>query len=86
MIEFISTLVIASLSYSQYRQYGAIADLHTFQVTAAHALGFPVFTSHLLATDLNTETITVSLDYTLQVLHINKVFDHSVLLCHNWYS
>jgi hypothetical protein len=36
--------------------YNAIADLHTFQSTVAHALGFPVFTSRLLATDLNTET------------------------------
>jgi hypothetical protein len=33
----------------------AIADLHTFQFTAAHALGFSVFTSRLLATDLSTE-------------------------------
>jgi hypothetical protein len=29
-----------------------------FQFTVAHAVGFPVFTSRLLATDLNTETIT----------------------------
>jgi hypothetical protein len=48
-------------------QYSAIADLHTFQFTVAQALGFPVVTSRLLATDLNTETTTVSLDYTLQV-------------------
>jgi hypothetical protein len=53
-------------------KYSAIADLHTFQFTVAHALGFPVFTIRLLATDLNTETVTVSLRYTLQVLHINK--------------
>jgi hypothetical protein len=39
-------------------KYSAIADFHTFQFTVAHALGFPVFTSRLLATDLNTETIT----------------------------
>jgi hypothetical protein len=50
-------------------KYSAIADLHTFHFTVAHALGFSVFTSRFLATDLNTETITISLDYTLQVLH-----------------
>jgi hypothetical protein len=43
-----------------YRQYGAIADLHHLQYTVAHALGFFLFTSRLLAMDLNTETTTVS--------------------------
>jgi hypothetical protein len=38
-------------------KYSAIADLH-FPFTVAHSLGFPVFTSRLLATDLITETIT----------------------------
>jgi hypothetical protein len=52
MIGFISTLVKVTLKYS------AIADLHTFQFTVAHALGFPVFTSRLLGTYLNTETST----------------------------
>jgi hypothetical protein len=37
-----------------YKQYSAITDLHTFQFTAAHALGFSVSTSRILATDLNT--------------------------------
>jgi hypothetical protein len=32
--------------------------IYTFQFTAAHTLGFSVSTSRLLATDLNTETIT----------------------------
>jgi hypothetical protein len=41
-----------------YKQYSAIADIHTFQFTVAHALQFSVFTSPILATDLNTETIT----------------------------
>jgi hypothetical protein len=36
-----------------YRQYSAIAILHTSQFTAAHALGFSVFTSRILATDLS---------------------------------
>jgi hypothetical protein len=55
MIGFISTSVTVSLSYSQY---STIADLHTFQFTVAHTLGFSVFNSNLPATDLNTETST----------------------------
>jgi hypothetical protein len=55
MIGFISTSVTL---YLNYNQYSAIADLHTFQFTVSHALGFSVFTSRLLATDLNTETST----------------------------
>jgi hypothetical protein len=34
-------------------QYSAIAILHTFQFTVTHALGFSVFTSRILATDLS---------------------------------
>jgi hypothetical protein len=36
-----------------YRQYSAIAILHTLQFIVAHALGFSVFTSRILATDLS---------------------------------
>jgi hypothetical protein len=36
-----------------YRQYCAIAILHTFQFAVTHALGFSVFTSRILATDLS---------------------------------
>jgi hypothetical protein len=43
-----------------YRQYSAIADLHYLQHTVAHALGFSLSTSRLLATDLDTQTTTVS--------------------------
>jgi hypothetical protein len=32
--------------------YSAIADLHTLQSTVTHALGFSVFTSRILATNL----------------------------------
>jgi hypothetical protein len=53
MIGFISTLVTMSPNYNQY---SSISDLHIFQLTVAHALGFPVSTSRLMATDLNTET------------------------------
>jgi hypothetical protein len=33
--------------------FSAIAILYTFQLTITHALGFPVFTSRILATDLS---------------------------------
>jgi hypothetical protein len=36
----------------------ALSLIYTFQFTVAHALGFSVFTSRLLATYLNTETST----------------------------
>jgi hypothetical protein len=36
-----------------YRQYSAITILHTLQFTVAHILGFSVFTSRILATDLS---------------------------------
>jgi hypothetical protein len=49
MIGFIGTLVTISLNDNQY---SAIADLHNLQFTTAHALGFSVFTSHLLVTEL----------------------------------
>jgi hypothetical protein len=39
-------------------KYSAIADLHAFQFTVAHALEFSVSTSRLLATDLSTEIST----------------------------
>jgi hypothetical protein len=64
MIRFIgirlqSLLITINTSLSQY--------LHNLQFTAAHALGFLVFTSGLLATDLSTGTIKVSPNYTLPI-------------------
>jgi hypothetical protein len=55
-----------------YNQYSAIAVLHTFQFTVAHALRFSVSTSRLLATDFNTGTITSN--------H-SEVFFDQILLC-----
>jgi hypothetical protein len=55
MIEFIGTSVTSSLNHTYY---SAIADLHNLKFTVAHALGYFVFTSRLLATDLNTKTST----------------------------
>jgi hypothetical protein len=36
-----------------YKQYSAIAVVHTLRLTVAHALGFSVFTSRILATGLS---------------------------------
>jgi hypothetical protein len=51
MIGFIYTIYI--YTFRDYRQYNAIAILHTFQFTVTNALGFSVLTSRILATDLS---------------------------------
>jgi hypothetical protein len=59
MFGLIGTFVTHALLITlKYLQYSAIADLLIFQFTAAHALGFSVFTNSLLATNFNTETVT----------------------------
>jgi hypothetical protein len=61
MIGFISSYVTHVLLVTlTHRQYSTIAHLHHLQITVAHALGFPVSISRLLATVLITQTITVS--------------------------
>jgi hypothetical protein len=50
MIGFIAPCIFTT---RDYRQYSALAILHTLQFTVAHALGFSVFTSRNLATDLS---------------------------------
>jgi hypothetical protein len=71
MIGFISSWVTHSLLITRtHRQYSAITQLHTLQFTIAHTLGFSLSTIHLLAIDLDTGIITVSLNHTLQILHI----------------
>jgi hypothetical protein len=55
MIGFISTLVTSSLNHTSIQRYRQFTQ---FPITVEHALGFPVFTSRLLATDLKTETST----------------------------
>jgi hypothetical protein len=55
------------------RNYSAIPDFHNFQITTAPAKHFPaccVFISRSLTTDFNKGTITVSLNYVLQISHI----------------
>jgi hypothetical protein len=54
MIGFIGTSVTIALNYNQY---GAITDLHNLQFTVTHALGFSVFTSRTLATELKTVSL-----------------------------
>jgi hypothetical protein len=44
--------------FLKYNQYSPIADLHTFRFTVVYELGFSVSNSRILATDLNTATIT----------------------------
>jgi hypothetical protein len=61
MIGFISSWVPDSpLITLIHRQYSAVAHLHHLHFTVAHALGFSVSASRLLATDLNIGIITVS--------------------------
>jgi hypothetical protein len=48
MFGFIGTLH----STRDYSNYSATADLCSLQVTVTHALGFAIFTSRILATDV----------------------------------
>jgi hypothetical protein len=50
VLDWISDLLTAYTHHSEL--HSAIADLHTLQFTVTHALGFSVFTSRVLATDL----------------------------------
>jgi hypothetical protein len=47
--KFIATSVTFSLNHNQY---SAIADLHNLQFTVTHALGFSVFSSRTLVTEI----------------------------------
>jgi hypothetical protein len=51
-IGWLDSLTPYTFTTRDYSQYRAIADLHTLQVTVTHALGFSVFTSRIVATDL----------------------------------
>jgi hypothetical protein len=70
MVGFISTLVTNCLITLQY---SAIPDLHNLQFSIAHALGLSVFTSRLLAPDLNIETSS-SNHYEVSLLYILQSF------------
>jgi hypothetical protein len=49
MVGFIKHLI---QSAHFYKQYSATAELRNLQFTVAHALGFSVFTSRILVTEL----------------------------------
>jgi hypothetical protein len=49
MIGFIAPYTFTT---RDYRQHSATADLHTLQFTVTYALGFSVFPSRILATDV----------------------------------
>jgi hypothetical protein len=49
---FLTQPVVCIHTTRDYRQYSPAANLHTFQFIAAHALGFSIFSSRILATEL----------------------------------
>jgi hypothetical protein len=57
-----------------YRQYSAIAILHTFQFTVTHALVFSVFTIRILATDLSQSHCNLK-------LHVKSSLHRLILSC-----
>jgi hypothetical protein len=59
-LDLLTVRYTRTLNYTYIQQYSAIAQLHNLQTTVAHALGFSVSTSRLLATALNTQIIRVS--------------------------
>jgi hypothetical protein len=68
-----------SYTFTQFTttgNYSTIAILHTFQLTAAHAIGFSAFTSCILATDLSRE---LSLQITMKSF-CHLLFSHLGML------
>jgi hypothetical protein len=59
MIGFILSWLRAHTLLHSNSLYSVISRLYSLQSTVAHALGFSVSTSRLLATDLDAQTITV---------------------------
>jgi hypothetical protein len=57
-----------------YRQYSVIANLRTLKFIVAHALGFSVFTSRILATDSSQSHCRFK-------SHMESSF-HSIILCY----
>jgi hypothetical protein len=53
VLDWIGFIASYTFTTQDYRQYSAIAILHTFEFTVAHIPGFSVFTSRILATDLS---------------------------------
>jgi hypothetical protein len=62
--------------------YSATAYLHTLQCTVTHALGFLVFTSHILATDFSqslqiTHAVFLSQSNSVLAILLNSLGLHS---------
>jgi hypothetical protein len=72
------SLLITNNATRTCKQYSATADPHNLQFTLAHALGFSVSTSRLIATDLNKETGTLN-HYEVFLSSLTKY--SSVVIC-----
>jgi hypothetical protein len=55
-----------------------MSHLHQLQFTVAHTLGFSVSTSHFPATDLDAQTVSL----TLQIFHVNLLVTETVFSTH----
>jgi hypothetical protein len=66
-------------TFRDYGQYSAMFILHTFQFTVTHALGFSVFTSRVLATDLSQSHRNFK-------SHMKSSFHSLILSCHYFAS
>jgi hypothetical protein len=98
IIGFINTLVTHTCTHAharahthththtlKYMQYSAIADLHTFQFTIAHALGFSVSASRFLAVDLSTETSTqITTSITPKIFQLHFQYHCTVAYIKSW--
>jgi hypothetical protein len=69
MIGFIGSSVTSSLNHTQLQCYHCSTH---FQFTIAHALGFSIFTSSLLAMDLNTENSTSNCYEVFLLFHLQS--------------
>jgi hypothetical protein len=74
-----SQLVIHSLIITRkHRLYSTVSHLHQLQSTIAHALGFSHSTSRLPATDLDAQTVSL----TLQIFRVTLLLTEAVFSTH----
>jgi hypothetical protein len=79
--ELLDLLALGYTLFQLHSNYSALADLHIFQFTVAHPLGFSVTTSRLLATDLHTETSThITTSIILKIFQLH--FHHRCTVAH----
>jgi hypothetical protein len=72
-LDLLSVSYTLTLNYTCIQQYSSTADMHTFQITIAHALVLSFSTSRFLTTDL-----------TVQILHINFLLNLLIPHIVNW--